>query len=370
MSNKMKEPLDIDVLTLAKERVNFIIDNYDSIYVSFSGGKDSLVLLELVDEVYKERGIKDKVKVVHRDEEFLPDSVVDFVIDIAKSGRFDFRYYCIQMSDFRYVLGKRIGFVKWDNRREHLRKMPDFAISDPKNVYNQYTADQFVTKDGIGRKIILTGIRADESLNRLSAICKSPETDHNRVQIAKNDTSGIELGRPLYDWSENDIFKYMYDRNIKYCPIYDSQVWTKQNLRVSSSTSVESCKRLTSLKKNYPKYFDQICQIFPDVRLQEKYFDDFNPTEVIGNYTIGWRGIKEYIDENLKGLQRQEAIKRMHQCMKTRENRMAKGKGLDNYGGYPILHVFQEIVKGNFKRAIPAKLKPNKKDIEYELGKY
>ena len=56
--------------------------------------------------------------------------------------------------------------------------------------------------------------------------------------------------------------------------------------------------------------------------------------------------------------------------MKTRENRMAKGKGLDNYGGYPILHVFQEIVKGNFKRAIPAKLKPNKKDIEYELGKY
>ena len=362
----MKKHLDKDVLVLAKERINYVLDNFDSVYVAFSGGKDSLVILELVDEVYKERGIKEKVKVIHRDEEFLPESVVEFVDDYVQSGRFDFRYYCLQMSDFRYVLGKRVGFVKWDARRDWIRPKPDYAISD-EGVYDQYSADQFTTKDGKGRKCIITGVRAAESLNRLTAICNSPDTDPNRVQIAKNEKSGVELVRPIYDWEEKDIFKYVMDRELVYCQIYDSQIWTKQNLRVSSSTGVESCKRLTALKKNYPRYFDQICQIFPDMRLQEKYWSEYDPTGVMDKYPRGWKGVHQYIKENLKGKQQKEAILRMHQSMKARENRLKKGLGKENFGGYPIRYVFGEIVKGNFKRPIPAKLKPTQKDIDYEL---
>jgi predicted phosphoadenosine phosphosulfate sulfurtransferase len=367
MAKEMKTFLEMNVLEVAKQRINWLIDNFDSIYVAFSGGKDSLVILELVDEVYKERGIKEKVKVIHRDEEFLPSSVVDFVDDHVKSGRFDFRYYCLQMADFRYVLGQRIGFVKWDERRDWIRPKPDYAISDPDNVYDQYTADQFTTSDGKGRKVIVTGVRAAESLNRLTAICNSPDTDPNRVQIAKNEKSGIELARPIYDWEEKDVFKYFMDKKLRYCQIYDDEVWSRHNLRVSSSTSVENCKRLTTLKKQDPVHFDQICQIFPDMRLQEKYWGEYDATGVIERYPKGWRGIHQYIQENLKGKQKKEATTRMHQAMKARENRLKKGLGKENFGGYPIRYVFGEIVKGNFKRPIAAKMKPTQKDIDHEL---
>jgi len=53
-----KRPLGIDVLTAARQRIEYIFDNFPRIYVSFSGGKDSTVMLHLViDEVIK-RGRK------------------------------------------------------------------------------------------------------------------------------------------------------------------------------------------------------------------------------------------------------------------------------------------------------------------------
>ena len=44
----------------------------------FSGGKDSLVVLHLVHEVAKERNIKKPIDVVCRDEELIPDEVINF----------------------------------------------------------------------------------------------------------------------------------------------------------------------------------------------------------------------------------------------------------------------------------------------------
>lgn len=73
-----KEYIDTDVYTEAKKRIRHIIETFDSILVCFSGGKDSLAVLCLVEEVYKEMGITRKIKVVFRDEELIPDDVVRF----------------------------------------------------------------------------------------------------------------------------------------------------------------------------------------------------------------------------------------------------------------------------------------------------
>ena len=39
---------DIDVLTAAKSRVDLVFDEFERIVISFSGGKDSTVLLDMV----------------------------------------------------------------------------------------------------------------------------------------------------------------------------------------------------------------------------------------------------------------------------------------------------------------------------------
>jgi len=45
-----KRPLGIDVFSATKERINYIFDTFQKVYVSFSGGKDSTVMLHMVME--------------------------------------------------------------------------------------------------------------------------------------------------------------------------------------------------------------------------------------------------------------------------------------------------------------------------------
>src|SRR5512146_3002843 len=53
-----KRALGKDVLTAARERVAFVFDHFARVYASFSGGKDSSVLLDLAVAEARRRGRK------------------------------------------------------------------------------------------------------------------------------------------------------------------------------------------------------------------------------------------------------------------------------------------------------------------------
>lgn len=53
-----KKYLEKNVLELAKERIEYVFDEFKKISISFSGGKDSTVLLYLVLEEAKKRNRK------------------------------------------------------------------------------------------------------------------------------------------------------------------------------------------------------------------------------------------------------------------------------------------------------------------------
>jgi predicted phosphoadenosine phosphosulfate sulfurtransferase len=47
-SQYIKRPIGIDVLTAARQRIAYTFDNFERVYISYSGGKDSTVMLHLV----------------------------------------------------------------------------------------------------------------------------------------------------------------------------------------------------------------------------------------------------------------------------------------------------------------------------------
>lgn len=138
-----KKYLTIDVSEAALERINHVIDTFDRVYVSFSGGKDSLVVLHLLEEVYRARGIHRPIDVIFRDEELIQDDVIDFVLKYRENPRYNFRYYAPQQVSVKYVLGVSQNYIQWDNTRQHIRPKPPFALTlDPNKVYDQNDMDQ------------------------------------------------------------------------------------------------------------------------------------------------------------------------------------------------------------------------------------
>lgn len=361
----VKRYIDSDVLTEAKKRIRHIIDAFDKVFVSFSGGKDSLTALHLVQEVYDELGIKEKIKVIFRDEELIPDSVIEFVQEYAESGRYDFYYYAVPLRSHKFILGKTYEYVQWDPNRPHLRKPPPYAITLPAGdtrVFDQYTTDAFIAEGHKGKIAFITGIRADESMTRLRASINKRNENYINATAAKN----VMLCKPIYDWSQTDIFKYLYERQIRYCGVYDMELVNGQQLRVATPLHAQQAKRLDKVATLDPVFYDQLMQLFPEMEVQSRYWNEYDRAAVYDQYPHSFDGILQYIDAEFDDAdEAAKAKKRVHRIIKTRANNEAQGKRL---GCYPVLYVFKAVVAGEYKHEImPKKVDLyTKAELEYE----
>ena len=360
--------IGVDVLVEAKKRIRHVISSFDQLVCAFSGGKDSLVIIHLVREVYDELGMSEPVKVIFRDEELIPDDVIQFVLDVkADTKRFDLTYFAVPMLSEKYLLGNKYEYVQWDNNREWIRPKPNGAITHTglNKPMSQYDMDKFCIQGLKGKIAMINGIRSDESLVRF----RSCINKRNENYINATESPNVKLVKPIFDWSENDVFRYFYDRKIRYCSIYDVQVWNKQALRVSTPLHAETAKELHKLKTLYPLFYSQVMDIFPEMIVHERYFKDLDRFSIINRYPKSWRGIHLYIKENISDQKmRTIAYQRVEFTKKVREkNKLTGNAGRpENMWGYPIMYVFQQVINGSYKRKIQPLKNPTKAHISYE----
>ena len=71
--------LNIDVYSATQARLKTIFTEFDNIYVSFSGGKDSGLLLELCLQYMQEHGITKPIAVMHQDFEAQYSATTDYI---------------------------------------------------------------------------------------------------------------------------------------------------------------------------------------------------------------------------------------------------------------------------------------------------
>ena len=230
---RQKLPLEVKVL-MSKNRIRDWINEYgeDGVYISFSGGKDSTVLLHLVRELYPnvramfvDTGleypeIRAFVKTFDNVDIVRPKMTFKQVIDKYGypfiSKEVSHKVGCVQKNEnSKYkkcfdgsMRGSAYNVEKWS----FLLKAP-FRLED-RCCYFMKKSPAYSYEKATGR-VKITGELAEESRLRKKEWLRN---GCNAFDV-KSPTS-----KPLSFWTEQDILKYIKYNNLKICSVYGDVV--------------------------------------------------------------------------------------------------------------------------------------------------
>lgn len=245
--------LDKSVYEAFQERMDFVFSEFQNIYIGFSGGKDSGLLLNLVLQYMEEHSIRRPVGLFHQDFEAQYAETVRYV-DRTFAGVPDFveRYwYCVPMAVRNAMSNYEPWWYPWDPAKRDLwvRSMPEYpyvvtadtapdfykpGMTDP-DLHKRFGAWYRDTHGG-GKTIGLLGLRAEESLMRYSAIINHKYDYKGRKWISQQ-YKDVWTASPMYDWTVEDVWiangRFGFDYNHLY-DLYHKAGLSLTDMRVAS----------------------------------------------------------------------------------------------------------------------------------------
>lgn len=230
-----KHMLGMNVLDAAKERIAWAFDTYPRLFVSFSGGKDSTVLLHLVMEEAIRR--KRKVGVMFIDWEAQYQLTIAHVKQCFEMYASHIEPYWIALPFLTTNACSQFEpeWICWEQGKEArwVRPLPKQAISAydffPFYSYAD-TFEEFILDFGHwysqGQLTgCFVGIRSGESLNRWRTIAghgmKWKDEDGTERRYTNYHSQTLWNVYPIYDWQTEDIWTYHGKTGKPYNRLYD-----------------------------------------------------------------------------------------------------------------------------------------------------
>ena len=207
-----------NVLDAARDRIAYAFDNLERIYVSFSGGKDSSVMLHLVMEEAVKRNRVVGVLIIDLEAQYKATEVHLEEMVALYRGHIDLHWVSLPISLRNAVTNYEPRWTCWDaDKREiWVREPSSLSITDP--AYYPFFEpgmefEEFVVLFGDwyaqGKPCGgFVGIRADESLNRFRTIAvfdKQMMRGKRWTTLVVGQTYNLY---PIYDWRTEDIWRY------------------------------------------------------------------------------------------------------------------------------------------------------------------
>ncbi len=251
----IRQYLEQSVYEAAQERFDYLFQEFDNILVSFSGGKDSGVLLNLLLD-YRNKKHPDRViGVFHQDFEAQYTVTTEYITRtfqrLEKEPNVELYWVCLPMATRTAVSNYEMFWFPWDDKKEDIwiRPMPQapYVINlDNPFPYYRYRMHQedlgkqfsrfYKESHGDRPTVCLLGLRADESMHRYSGFINKKYGYEGTCWISQH-FKDVWSASPLYDWSVNDVWvanrKFDYDYNALYDLYYKAGLRPDQ-MRVAS----------------------------------------------------------------------------------------------------------------------------------------
>lgn len=267
---------DMDVVRAAEIRVKNIFRNGLPVYFSFSGGKDSLALAQIVLRLIKRNEIDPSLMTVQFiDEEAIFPCIEETILTWRKTFLMHgskFEWFCLPCRHYNCFneLENDESFILWAPEKEQVwvRRPPACAIRNhPLLRPREDTYQRFLEKRNAGG-ISIVGVRVAESLQRLTYIA--------RMTAAGNSVTKQGKSFPIYDWKDSDVWKFLLDEHvdIPVVYLYLYQIGTsRKNMRISQFFSIDTARVLVRMNEYYPNLMERVCRREPNAYLASLYWD-------------------------------------------------------------------------------------------------
>ena len=223
----------MNVYEAAQQRISYIFDEFDNVMVSFSGGKDSGVVLNMTIDEARKRGRR--VGVWFIDLEAWYKKSIEFIERMIDNNQdvVDAYWVCLPMKSDNSLSYFEPFWTWWEPGKEDIWVRPMPKRKDVINLTNHrfpfyrdgITFEEFVRHMGNwygngGKTACLLGIRMQESLNRYRAMMMDKATYKGRKwsTLITGETYNFY---PICDWTVDDIWTYNGKFEKDYNHLYD-----------------------------------------------------------------------------------------------------------------------------------------------------
>lgn len=242
---KKKLYLAQNVLDAAKQRLKTVFESFDHIYVSFSGGKDSGVLLHLaLEEATRCGRLPLDVLIVDFEAQYHETEL--FIKRMIEGGKINPIWVCLPLSLRNSVSQFQPKWICWhpDEESKWVRSLPNSpgVVSDV-NAFPFFEFgmefEDFVFEfarwyqgEKRGSVSVLIGLRSDESHHRFNTIKNARKDTYQNYKWTTKMLDNVYMAYPIYDWKVTDVWtanaRFEWDYNQIYELMYKTGIKLSQ----------------------------------------------------------------------------------------------------------------------------------------------
>lgn len=335
MAFQRKYNQSVNVYDAAMSRIKFVFDNFERVYLSFSGGKDSGVMLNLAIKYMRENNITDRklgIQILDNEANYSQStkfmhSIIENNIDIL-----DVYWCCMPISLPCTVSAYHIEWQCWGerDRARWIQDMPDkpYVVNIGNHKFDFFKEDMNYDEfwDGFaewysqGKSCAnMIGIRAAESLNRFRAIMNKEKEMKDGMPWTKKNTEHVFNCYPIYDWKTDDIWTanavFDWEYNELYDMFYKAGVPIGK-MRVASPFMSESKSSLNLYRVIDPHIWAKLCSRVQGANFAATYGKQLNYRSVKLPEGHTWKSFVKFLLATLPDEVSENFKKRFAQSLK------------------------------------------------------